>query len=137
MQKMRPRSALLARLWCHLIPQTPPTARKISRVSAVPQFARLGGGWCSSELSGLGQKVFFQFIQYPPPFFAARVVRQCSEYSEKPRCPHRSIYFLYSDLTDAVTCWPTHTSSTGGRSSLNSNRLQSAFLYGNFNFLDA
>ena len=46
-------------------------------------------------------------------------MRQCSEYSEKPRCPHRSIYFLYSDLTDAVTCWPTHTSSTGGRSSRN------------------
>ena len=65
------------------------------------------------------QKVFLQFIQSPPPFFAARVVRQCSEYSEKPRCPHRSICFLYSDLTDAVTCWPTHTSSTGARSSRN------------------
>ena len=46
-------SALLARLWCHLIPQTPPTARKISRVSAVPQLARLGGGWCRRGLSGL------------------------------------------------------------------------------------
>ena len=49
-------SALLARLWCHLIPQTPPTARKISRVSAVPQLARLGGGWGSLELSGLRWK---------------------------------------------------------------------------------
>ncbi len=33
--------------------KTPPTARKISSVSAVPQFARLGGGWRSLELSGL------------------------------------------------------------------------------------
>ena len=50
------RSALLARLWCHLPCQTPPTARKISRVSAVPQLAGLGGGWCSLELSGLGKR---------------------------------------------------------------------------------
>ena len=48
-------SALLARLWCHLILQNPaPTARKTPSVSAVPQLARLGGGWCSLELSGLG-----------------------------------------------------------------------------------
>ena len=65
------------------------------------------------------KRYFFSLFSISPPFFAARVVRQCSEYSEKPRCPHRSICFLYSDLTDAVTCWLTHTSSTGGRSSRN------------------
>ena len=37
--------------------KTPPTARKISRVSAVPQLDRLSGGWCSLELSGLGWKL--------------------------------------------------------------------------------
>ena len=50
------RSALLARLWCHLPCKTPPTARKISPVSAVPQLAGLGGGWCRLELSGLGKR---------------------------------------------------------------------------------
>ena len=35
-----------------------PTARKISRVSAVPQLAGLGGGWCRLELSGLGKRWF-------------------------------------------------------------------------------
>ena len=42
--------------------KTPPTARKISSVSAVPQFARLGGGWCSLELSGLRWKTLKQEI---------------------------------------------------------------------------
>ena len=36
--------------------KTPPTARKISSVSAVPQLARLSGGWCRLELSGLGKR---------------------------------------------------------------------------------
>ena len=36
--------------------KTPPTARKISSVSAVPQLGRLGGGWCRLELSGLGKR---------------------------------------------------------------------------------
>ena len=36
--------------------KTPPTARKIPPVSAGPQLARLGGGWCSLELSGLGKR---------------------------------------------------------------------------------
>ncbi len=36
--------------------KTSPTARKTSPVSAVPQFAGLGGGWCSLELSGLHWK---------------------------------------------------------------------------------
>ena len=34
--------------------KTPQTARKTSPVSAGPQLARLGGGWCRLELSGLG-----------------------------------------------------------------------------------
>ena len=50
------RSALFASLWCHLILKTPPTARKTSPVSVVPQLARLVGGWRSLVLSGLGWK---------------------------------------------------------------------------------
>ena len=36
--------------------------------------------------------------------FAMRVLGQCSEYSEKPWCPHHFILFFYSDLTAAFTC---------------------------------
>ena len=53
--------------------------------------------------------------------FAARVVGQCSENSEKPWCPRRSILLSCSDLKPSVTCWSPHASSTGGRSSLFAN----------------
>ena len=44
---------------------------------------------------------------------------------------------FFSDLTEATTCWSPHISSTGARSEPESNLLQSNFLYGNLNLLDA
>ena len=52
--------------------KTPPTARKISPVSAVPPFAGLGGGWCSLELSGLGKRYFGNFGSQDRTFGRAR-----------------------------------------------------------------
>ena len=50
--------------------KTPPTARKIPPVSAVPQLARLGGGWCSLEPSGLGKSGLATLRKRAISFFA-------------------------------------------------------------------
>ena len=50
------RSALLARLWCHLPLQNPANrAENLTRLCSA-QLARLSGGWCRLELSGLGKR---------------------------------------------------------------------------------
>ena len=105
----------------------------------MPQLARLGGGWCSLELSGLGKRWSsfwrkssnrkasgdsggFEFFEFFDPYtgsssFAIRLFSALSGFNHE--CQRRSIRFPYSELTAFVTCWSPHASSTGGRSSRN------------------
>ena len=53
-------SALLARLWGHLILQNRANGAEISPVSAVPQLDRLGGGCVAAD------KAIVQWVQVPP-----------------------------------------------------------------------
>ena len=89
-------------------------------------------GWRMVQFGAIRSRPKGVFSVFPV-LFAARVVRQCSECSEKPRCPYRSICFPYSDLKAAVTCCPANEKTLYARiapgekaKSENSNRPQTS-----------